>query len=155
MSDWSNSTVLVTGGTGFLGSHIVRALMLRGDEVVVFDHRVRGKGLDDDVLRRLTVIEDDILHFDAVRGAAQGCSRIFHCAAMVGMGAYSKQPAKTDRLFALSTAYVTLQASYDISCGGGAGIVGTPAGSMVRGARPSTRLAYRPGRRTTNSTVCS
>jgi hypothetical protein len=34
-----------------------------------------------------------------------------------------KQPAKTDRLFALSTAYVTLQTSYDIGCGGVAGIV--------------------------------
>ena len=34
-----------------------------------------------------------------------------------------KQPAKTDRLFALSTAYVTLETSYDIGCGGVAGIV--------------------------------
>ena len=34
-----------------------------------------------------------------------------------------KQPAKTDRLFAISTAYVTLETSYDISCGGVAGIV--------------------------------
>jgi len=34
-----------------------------------------------------------------------------------------RQPAKTDRLFALSTAYVTLQSSYDIGCGGVAGIV--------------------------------
>ena len=34
-----------------------------------------------------------------------------------------KQPAKTDRLFAISTAYVTLQTSYDVTCGGVAGIV--------------------------------
>src|ERR1700734_2005839 len=34
-----------------------------------------------------------------------------------------KQPAKTDRLFALSTAYVTLETSYDIKCAGVAGIV--------------------------------
>ena len=34
-----------------------------------------------------------------------------------------KGPAKADRLFAISTAYVTLQSSYDITCGGVAGIV--------------------------------
>lgn len=86
---------LVTGGAGFLGSHVARALLDRGHEVVVFDHRLRGKGLHDGVLQRLTPIEGDIFNFDAVQRAAQGCAAIFHCAAMVGMEAYSKQPAKT------------------------------------------------------------
>ena len=86
---------LVTGGSGFLGSHIVRALLQRGDEIVVFDHHVRGKCLSEDVLERVEPIEDDIFNEGAVLRAAEACAAVFHCAAMVGVDAYSKQPAKT------------------------------------------------------------
>ena len=86
---------LVTGAAGFLGSHVVRGLLGRGDEAVVFDHRLRDKCLGDDVLKRVAAVEDDIFNADAVRDAARGCAAIFHCAAMVGIDAYTHHPAKT------------------------------------------------------------
>jgi UDP-glucose 4-epimerase len=86
---------LVTGGSGFLGSHIVRALLGRGDEVAVFDHRLHGKCLSDDILQKVRCFERDIFDAAAVERAAEGCDVIFHCAAMVGVNAYSGQPAKT------------------------------------------------------------
>jgi nucleoside-diphosphate-sugar epimerase len=87
--------VLVTGAAGFLGSHIIAALLARGDEAVVFDHRLRGKCLSNEILEQVRSIEDDVFNLVAVCQAAEGCQAIFHCAAMVGVDAYSTQPAKT------------------------------------------------------------
>jgi UDP-glucose 4-epimerase len=86
---------LVTGGAGFLGSHIVKRLLRRGDQVVVYDHRLRGKCLLDAELKHVVAVEDDVYNADSLRRAVDGCEAIFHCAAMVGMRAYSGQPAKT------------------------------------------------------------
>ncbi len=58
---------LVTGATGFLGSHLVSNLQARGHEVVSFS---RAKG-------------GDILDRAAVREAAEGCDGAFHCAGKV------------------------------------------------------------------------
>lgn len=58
---------LVTGATGFLGTHLVRALELRGHEVVPF---ARGLG-------------GDVLDAASVSRAAQGCDGVFHCAGKV------------------------------------------------------------------------
>jgi dihydroflavonol-4-reductase len=68
---------LVTGATGFIGSHVVRLLVARGDEVVVtVRSKSRLEGLDDHV----RTVRADILDRRSIRRAMHGVQRLFHIA---------------------------------------------------------------------------
>ncbi len=71
--------VLVTGGTGFVGGHLVRALLARGDEVRVLTRPSSDRRL----LAALPVewAEGDLLEPESLKRALAGCDRLFHCAA--------------------------------------------------------------------------
>jgi 2-alkyl-3-oxoalkanoate reductase len=71
---------LVTGGGGFLGSHIVRALVARGDDVRVL---ARGAYPDIDALG-VEVVSGDVRDAETVRAAARGVEVVFHAAAKAG-----------------------------------------------------------------------
>ena len=76
--------VVVTGGAGFIGGHLVDRLVERGDEVVVLDNLKRGRTgkLEPHVRRgRARLVEDDIRRFDAVAAAVSGCDAVYHLAA--------------------------------------------------------------------------
>jgi dTDP-L-rhamnose 4-epimerase len=80
--------ILVTGGAGFIGSHIVDALRTAGHEVRVLDSLAPGVHpeppdyLDPDV----ELIEADVADHRAVRAALRGVDAVCHQAAMVGLG---------------------------------------------------------------------
>lgn len=76
--------VLVTGGAGFIGRHLVRALVEAGTEVMVLDNLYRGHraALKDMAARnRVHVTEGDIRDRPTVREAVRGVQRIYHLAA--------------------------------------------------------------------------
>lgn len=84
---------LVTGGAGFIGSHLVEALLSRGDGVRVLDDFSTGSrknlaGLD----QQIRVIEGDIRNIDEVETAAQGVDLIFHQAAFISVPLSLEQP---------------------------------------------------------------
>ena len=77
--------VIVTGGAGFLGSHLVDALISRGDEVVVIDNLFRG--LRENVNPKAIFIEGDVCDYSVLTAAVEelgGVDLIHHLAAING-----------------------------------------------------------------------
>ena len=70
---------LVTGGTGFLGSHLVRVLLERGEEVRCLTRR--ASRLDNLTDLPAEVVTGDLRDLDSLRKAAKRCRVIYHCAA--------------------------------------------------------------------------
>src|SRR3954462_748862 len=76
---------LVTGGTGLIGSHVVRALVARGDRVRV---AVRdGSLLDNLAGLDVDLVTADVLDRAAVRRALRGAARVVHAAGMTSLRA--------------------------------------------------------------------
>jgi farnesol dehydrogenase len=71
--------VLVTGGTGYLGRAVVRALAARGHELVVFGRSATGSGVPG------AAIDGDVRDAAALEHAAAGCDAISHSAALVSI----------------------------------------------------------------------
>jgi len=75
--------VLVTGGAGFIGSHLVRALLDRGDAVVVLDNFSTGKQENiAPILADIHLYEGDMRDYALVQRAMEGVELVFHEAAL-------------------------------------------------------------------------
>lgn len=91
-------TSLVTGGSGFIGSHLVEALLARGDRVVVVDDLSTGRAENlASVISHpaLEVIEGTIEDRDLVHRVVDGADEVYHLAAAVGVALIAKQPIQT------------------------------------------------------------
>jgi UDP-glucose 4-epimerase len=79
-------SALVTGGAGFIGSHLAEALVARGCRVTVLDNLVSGREANlSGFARGLSFIRGDIRDRQAVEAAARGAEAIFHLAAVVSV----------------------------------------------------------------------
>lgn len=76
---------LVTGATGFIGSHVTRLLVRRGDEVHVTVRE--GSSLDALAGLEVTPVRADILDRRSIRRAMRGIDRVFHVAGMADLTA--------------------------------------------------------------------
>lgn len=87
------STVLVTGGAGYIGSHATKALRARGDSVVVFDNFSQGHRAA--TARATTVVEGDIQDTAKLVAAIKGhdVDAVMHFAAFLSVGDSVKDPA--------------------------------------------------------------
>jgi UDP-glucose 4-epimerase len=91
---------VVTGGSGFIGSHVVDALVDAGHQVTILDHRVRPHRSD-------VGYEDvDLMDLSSVLAATKGADHVFHLAAVSNVNYAYKYPVYTTALNVVGTANV-------------------------------------------------
>jgi UDP-N-acetylglucosamine/UDP-N-acetyl-alpha-D-glucosaminouronate 4-epimerase len=102
---------LVTGGAGFIGSHLVEALVADGHSVRVLDNCSTGSW--DNLARvrdRLKLISGDITEPEVVREAVRGVKLVFHQAALASVARSIADPLATHQVCANGTLDVLLAA---------------------------------------------
>ncbi|MGD8762024.1 MAG: SDR family oxidoreductase [Desulfobacteraceae bacterium] len=98
---------LVTGGAGFIGSHIVDALVSDGCQVTVLDNLSTGSDLNlVTVMDRITFYKGDIRDRQMLEKAAQDCDVIFHLAAMISVPQTIEDPVESASINEMGTLYV-------------------------------------------------
>jgi nucleoside-diphosphate-sugar epimerase len=105
------TTVLVTGGGGFIGSHLAAALLERGHRVRVLDNFATGRRsnvltLGDEV----ELIEGDIQSYERASKAAAGCEVVFHQAALPSVPRSVQDPLTSNATNVIGTLNVLLAA---------------------------------------------
>jgi len=95
---------LVTGGAGFIGSHLVEALIERGARTRVLDDFSTGRRENlAGVAERVELIEGDVSDPDVARRAVAGCQYVLHLAAVASVQASLKDPRRVHRVNADGT----------------------------------------------------
>ena len=87
--------ILVTGGAGFIGSHLVKRLVDEGHEVVAMDILLRGNKIDAEIMKAIDFYKSDIKDLDEVLDLSEGCDYIFHFAAVLGVDVVADNPVET------------------------------------------------------------
>jgi UDP-glucose 4-epimerase len=104
-------TFLVTGGAGFVGSHIVEALVRRGDQVRVLDNLSTGNPQNlAAVADRIELIEGDVNDPEKVAKAVKGADCVFHEAALASVPRSVESPLESHAACATGTVNVLDQA---------------------------------------------
>ena len=107
---------LVTGGAGFVGSNLVHALVRQGMAVRVFDDLSTGSLVNlEDLVGETEFVEGDVRDLEAVWAAAQGCTTVFHLAAMTSAERAALDPGYAHGVNATGTHHV-LTAARDAGC---------------------------------------
>ena len=94
------ASVVVTGGSGFIGSHVVDALVEAGHGVTVLDYRVQPHRAD------VELENVDLMDLSSVLSATKGAEHIFHLAAVSNVNYALKYPVHTTSLNVVGTANV-------------------------------------------------
>jgi UDP-glucose 4-epimerase len=87
--------VLITGGAGFIGSHLTAVLANQGNEVVVLDNLLRGNKIEEHILDKITFINGDVRDQALVDEVSKGCDYIYHLAAILGVDIVADNPVET------------------------------------------------------------
>jgi nucleoside-diphosphate-sugar epimerase len=124
--------VLVTGGAGFIGHHLVHGLLARGDEVSVIDDFSTGdRARLAPYMDRITLTAASILDRAALDTAVEGCAVILHEAALPSVARSVIAPLVTNEVNVAGTIEVMLAAARHrvrrVVLAGSSSVYGIPA----------------------------
>ncbi|NQU05874.1 MAG: SDR family NAD(P)-dependent oxidoreductase [Calditrichaeota bacterium] len=85
--------VLLTGGSGFLGSELCKELLEAGHDVVVLDDHSRGRSSRLECFgNRVQLVEGNVRDYDTVKAATEGCEVVWHLAYINGTRFFYEKP---------------------------------------------------------------
>ena len=88
--------ILITGGAGFIGSHLADALIARGDHVVALDNFSTGSTSNiKHITKNLEIIDGDIRNADLINETIKDVDLIFHMAAALGVNTILESPLES------------------------------------------------------------
>lgn len=124
--------VLVTGGSGFIGHHLVNGLLARGDSVRVLDDFSTGdRGRLEPMLGRIELVEGSILDSAALDAAVEGCEVVLHEAAIPSVPRSLVTPLHSNEVNVTGTIEVVLAAARHhvrrVVFAGSSSVYGVPA----------------------------
>jgi UDP-glucose 4-epimerase len=103
----TGKTVFITGGAGFIGSTLATKLCAQ-NRIILFDNLTRNTlkhtGLLDN--QNITLVQGDVLDYEAVKKAMEGAQIVVHAAAIAGIDTVIKNPVKTMEVNMIGTAHV-------------------------------------------------
>jgi UDP-N-acetylglucosamine/UDP-N-acetyl-alpha-D-glucosaminouronate 4-epimerase len=102
--------VLVTGGGGFIGSHLAERLLERGDEVRVLDSFATGRRENLVHLPDVEIVEGDVQSFERAHHAVRGCEAVLHEAALPSVPRSIQDPLTSNAVNVTGTLNVLLAA---------------------------------------------
>ena len=106
----SGTRVLVTGGGGFIGSHIVERLLALGCEVRILDSFATGRRENLADLADAELVEGDVQSYERVHTAMRGCEYVLHQAALPSVPRSVQDPLMTNVVNVTGTLNVLLAA---------------------------------------------
>src|SRR5947209_20360320 len=129
--------MLVTGGGGFIGSHLATDLLERGHAVRILDNFATGRRSNVGVLAgEVDLIEGDIQSYERVTKAVSGCDVVLHQAALPSVPRSVQDPLTSNATNVIGTLNVLLAARDHgvrrVVCASSSSVYGSTAGAAAR-----------------------
>jgi UDP-glucose 4-epimerase len=107
----TGTTALVTGGGGFIGSHLVRNLLTKGHAVRILDNFTTGRRSNiAEVLADVELVEGDLQSYERVHNAVRSCDLVFHLGALPSVPRSIQDPLTSNATNVIGTLNVLLAA---------------------------------------------